>query len=184
MSDPTLISSKDQIFDNVSENANMKIVEEQKNAAKNDGKSPLRCEKCGTLKYVNFASFVNKEPDKKTIRKVMVKFIGSPCCPHETMVYLQKMAGVYGKKEPFVVLYDASTIGMVGADVVKQQAVFMRNHDNQTKMYMLRCAIVLDSLLAKQILNTLFVMKPPACQLKLFKNTCTAKKYLGEVCEK
>lgn len=164
-------------------NANQKNNNEAK-AKASDGTEPLKCPHCETVKFVNFASFAQKPPTGTEVRKVIVKFNGTPCCEYETESYLKKMASVYECKEQFITLYDARNVGMLGTDTIKQQASFMRKKDSLTRKYMRRCAIIVNGVVARQLVNGLFTLKAPACDLECFDTPVEAQAYLKVVSSK
>lgn len=110
--------------------------------------------------------------------KVHVKFNGVPSNTQEIDDYLKKIDEVYQKKEPFMVLYDASNIGLLMPHHVKKQADFMREKDSLTSKYLKRCAIIVFNGVARTLLDGLFVLKPPACPLQVYQDIENAKIYL------
>ena len=116
----------------------------------------------------------------KHVTKVIVRFTDTSCCEASVDSYLQNMSTVYERKEPFVVIYDATQIGRIPLTLVNKQANFMRKYDQITKKYLLRCAIVLTSEWARKTLKFLFTLKPPACDLKTFYTIDEAKNWIKQ----
>ena len=135
-----------------------------------------RCAGCGTNKETKFASVGSHMSD---ITKVVVRFVGKPCCMEETNAYLKDMTEIYDKKIPFVVLYDATNVGILNKSVIMQQAKYMRSMDMYTRMYMSRCAIVVSSNMARTMLNTLFMIRKPVVPLKIYSDVLKAKQFLN-----
>jgi hypothetical protein len=120
---------------------------------------------------------VDSRDDNGRLR-VMVRFSGCPTCDGDVDTYLSDLNDVYEQEKKFVLLYDARNIGNITPKVMWRQASFMRKKDSHTKRLVTKCAIVLSSPLARKLLDTLFVIKPPACPLEVFDCIDEAKKYL------
>jgi hypothetical protein len=130
------------------------------------------------LQFVNI-SVVKDDPK---ITKVIVRFYGTSCCDVTVDNYLSSMKKVYADKIPFVILYDATQIGRVSLGTINKMAKFMREFDEATNEFMLRCAITLSSEWARAALKMLFVIKPPACkELDTFTTLKKAKSWLAEI---
>ena len=98
--------------------------------------------------------------------KVLVRFSGRPK-NKEMNDYLNHIGKIYRFEIPFIIIYDASDIGMLSLAEVTQQADFMRIKDLDTRRLIKACAIVLTNQIAKGLLNTLFTFKQPACPYKV-----------------
>jgi hypothetical protein len=92
--------------------------------------------------------------------------------------YLQEIDIVYKKNKPFYLLYDASEIGLVSPEAVRQQVTFMRSRDTDTKRLVRKCAIIVKSSVVRAILDSLFTIKKPACDLRIFESHVHAKDWL------
>ena len=109
--------------------------------------------------------------------KVVCRFSGIPN-GKDMDLYLNEIDTVYKKNKPFYLLYDASEIGLVPPDVVKQQVKFMRARDTDTKRLVRKCAIIIKSTVVRAILDGLFNIKKPACDLRIFESHIHAKDWL------
>lgn len=138
--------------------------------------------RCNCAKPLTFVQIkIVSKPNRVT--KVLVRFDGTSCCDLGVDSYLKSMSKVYEKEQPFVVIYDATTIGRIPMTLVNKQASFMRKYDHITKNYLLRCAVVLTSEWARKSLKLLFMLKPPACTLKTFCKIDEAKAWITVVTE-
>jgi hypothetical protein len=109
--------------------------------------------------------------------KVDCRFSGVPN-GIEMEQYLQEIDIVYKKNKPFYLLYDASEIGLVSPEAVRQQVTFMRSRDTDTKRLVRKCAIIVKSSVVRAILDSLFTIKKPACDLRIFESHVHAKDWL------
>jgi hypothetical protein len=132
---------------------------------------------------MTFAIVGSKKDGQKL--KVIVKFNGSPENDDDIDSYLQKLADIYDQNERFVILYDASAIGIVSPKYLWRQVTFMRTYDAKTKQLMLKCAIVVSSPAARLALKTIFYAKPPACEMQVFSDDAggrtEAKRFLKDI---
>lgn len=127
---------------------------------------------------MSFAKVGVKQDDDECW-SVFVKFTGTPRDSNEVQEYLNKIKFVYDSHNDFVLMYEAEDIGLVSPMVLAQQANFMREVDHLTSSRVRGCSINLANSFADKMLQTLFVMKPPACPLKVFtKDKEAAKEYL------
>lgn len=110
--------------------------------------------------------------------RVVVKFFGVPCCERDMDAFLRDVDEIYKKDQEFLILYDATQVGFVGASMVQKQIAFMRGHDEETRRLIKKCAVVVNTTFASAIVNGIFAVKPPACPLKVFADVDAAKQYL------
>ncbi len=126
-----------------------------------------------------FAQVLTKKEEPDGLLKVYVRF--SNQSPTNEMIdkYLSEIEDVYNQKRKFIVLYDASDISiMIGPAQLYRQVAFMQKKDAETREYLLRCAIVITSPFVKALLDGVFALKSPACELKIFNNVIDAKAFL------
>ncbi len=126
---------------------------------------------------MSFAEIKIKEGD--ALLKVFVKF-GSESPTNEALDdYLNEIAKVYDRKCEFVILYDASNISMfITPTQLVRQSQFMRKRDQETRKYLVRCAIVMTSTVVRVMLQNLLKLKPAACELEIFDSLSAAQDYL------
>jgi hypothetical protein len=109
--------------------------------------------------------------------KVIVRFEGCPT-DQELDDYLNEVGKIYLEELPFYILYDARNVGLLTPSQIKKQVTFMRNHDQQTRRLIKRCAIVVTSSWARTALDAIFKLKPAACDLKIVQTFEDAQRYL------
>lgn len=117
---------------------------------------------------------------KQLGNRVIVLFDGQPKDDEECTAYLQLLDKVYLQKKKFIILYDARKIGWLSWKHIKRQAEFMKTKEPQTKLYMERAAVVVKSLSARSVLNTLFSIRKPVAPVHVFTNIHQAKDYLRD----
>jgi uncharacterized membrane protein YwzB len=116
---------------------------------------------------------------KQKGNRVIVKFNGAPKSDIECLEgYVHLLEQVYAKQEKFLILYDARDIAWMSFHHIKMQAEFMKEKEPQTRLYMVRAAIVVNSFAARTILNTLFSIRKPAAPCQIFTDLEEAKEYL------
>lgn len=118
-----------------------------------------------------------KVKDETELTKVIVRLRGIPK-DNEMEQYLDYLNSVYQANKLFLIIYDASDIGMLSLSQIHKQADFMRSRDAETRRLIKKCAIVLTSAWARTALATLFTLKPPACDLKVVDSMEEARKFL------
>lgn len=128
----------------------------------------------------NFVKIEQREDKTQNILKVIVRFSGTPT-DEEMIDYLRFVGDIYKLNHPFIIIYDASEIGMLTLAQVYKQADFMRARDADTRRLIKCCAIILTSQIAKTMLNTVFTLKPPACKLDVFKTMEEAKIWIKKI---
>jgi hypothetical protein len=125
-----------------------------------------------------FCKFGIKESDDRI--RVFIKLQGVPQDDSDIASFLHQLDNVYKTKKSFVCLYDVRAIGRIAPSVLWTLASYLRKKDDETRERLLRCAIVISSAFAKKILDSLFVLKKPACPLETFSNMESAKEWLRE----
>lgn len=109
--------------------------------------------------------------------RVIVKLENSPSCDKEVVDYLHAIEKIYDKNERFIILYDCLNVDHVSWRHIWMQAKFMKDQEARTKQLMVRAAIVTRSS-SKKLLNILFTLRKPSCDLEVFDNMDRAKEYL------
>ncbi len=109
--------------------------------------------------------------------KVLIRFTGSPI-DTEMKEYLEFVDDVYARNLPFAMIYDASEIGLLSFNRIRDQADFMRKKDALTRKLVRKCAIVLTNAFAIKTLELLFRMKPAACPYAIVDTMDKAKIYM------
>jgi len=109
--------------------------------------------------------------------KVIVRFEGTPT-DSELDQYLNEVNDIYEQNKPFYILYDATNIGMLTPPQILRQVHFMRNRDLDSRRLIKKCAIVISSMFARNALDGIFRLKPPACPVGIFSSEKEAKDYL------
>lgn len=112
--------------------------------------------------------------------RIIITFDGFPQNDTEYMSAIQLVKNIYDKKERFIILYDARKIGWLSWKRIKMQADFMKSQEEFTKKYMVRAAVIVNSVAARAILNTLFGLRKPAAPCKIFTDIEGGKQYLKE----
>jgi hypothetical protein len=136
------------------------------------------CQHCSATRTNPFTRVRVKDgTDDKHVR-VLVTFDGVPCCDETVDEYLGLVSDVYDRDVSFVMMYDARNIGIPTSGMMAKQAGFMRLRDADTTRLMVRCAIVTDSMIVKTMLDGLFLLKPPATDLRVFATMKEAKTFL------
>jgi len=125
-----------------------------------------------SVKYKPFAIV------KQNQNRVIVKLEGLPKDDEDCVRYLDKLKTVYAQKNKFLILFDARKIGWISFKHIQLQAAFMRKMEPETRKYMTRCAIVVQSWGSKAVLQTLFKFRKPAAPLEIFQDIKLAKDYL------
>jgi predicted component of type VI protein secretion system len=115
---------------------------------------------------------------KQKNNRVIVKFSGFPQDDKECKGYLQLLDEIYQQKMPFIILYDARNIGWLSWKHIHIQANFMKSKEIQTKKYMIRAAVVVNSIAARSILKTLFSIRKPAAPCQVFTSIEKGKEFL------
>ena len=109
----------------------------------------------------------------------IIRFVGIPS-DVEFQEYLTAIEQLYVDKCCFIALFDASKIGNLSLTYIRKQAEFMIKMEDFTRLYMKRVVIIANPA-AKLLLQILFKIKTPACDLKVFTHyNNKAKKYLSE----
>lgn len=137
------------------------------------------CGDCGALVTTPFFSCEENDPGSDQVLKVIVVFVGVPCCSATLERYMQSIEEIYRRDRRFEVLWDARRIGIPSRRVLQVQASFMQKLDPLTRRLVRCSAIVVSSKLAKNMLRVLFRMKPPACPLRIFEDLDMARAFLS-----
>ena len=137
------------------------------------------CRSCGVSKDRTFATVRTKDEGPATMLKVEVSFAGTACCPEATQAYLSELRGIYDRRRPFQVMYNALHIGMPSMAQVRTQVDFMRAMDTITREYVVSAAVVIRSKYGRKLLKGIFKVKPPACPLRVFSSKPDAVGYLA-----
>ena len=111
--------------------------------------------------------------------RVIVKMSGT-ATDDQIEEYLQAMKRLYSENKPFLIVYDTSTIGHLSLTQIHRQATFMQEMESQTRIIMKRAAVLVQTALFKNILNKLFVFRPPATDLEVFNNMKDCQEYLSK----
>ena len=117
---------------------------------------------------------------KQKGNRVIVKIDKIPKLDSEVETYLDEIRAIYDQNKKFIILYDCENMGWMSMKHLHMQAKFMRSQESRTKDLMVRAAIYLPNKAGKTLLNTLFKLVKPACELQVFDNIVDAKKFLSE----
>jgi hypothetical protein len=117
---------------------------------------------------------------KQVGHRVVVRFSGIPSCERDIDEYFSFMEDVYARDQPFLALFDISQVGFIPLSDAKRQAAFMREKDEITRRIMKRAAIVSTGVITRSVLNVIFAIKKPACDICVFDTLDRAQQYLRD----
>lgn len=98
---------------------------------------------------------------------VIVRLDKTPRQMKDITDYLHDMRLIYEKKEQFMVLYDCLGLDVLEKKYIDVQVQFMRDQAEKTKNLMVCAAIVVNNLVLRGIIRTMFVVQPPACPIHI-----------------
>ncbi len=108
--------------------------------------------------------------DREEFPLVIVTFTGAKPTPANFQEYLNELYANYSPKQPFVLVFDATLARVPGISYQKQQAEWMREHQNLIKSYCLGIAYVIPSTIIRNVLNLIFKIQPDVVDNKVFPN--------------
>lgn len=111
--------------------------------------------------------------------RVIIRLTGKPKSAQEVEEYLGKLEVIYQKKQKFVMLYDASLCAMPEYRYIRMQASFMETKEAETRKYVVRTAICVSSVIARTVLQTLFLLRKPTAPCQIFGTMEEAKQWLS-----
>lgn len=100
---------------------------------------------------------------------VNVKLSGVPEDMIEFEDYLKGFDLLYEKKRKFSLIIDSTEIGAISAYHIARQAFHMHSNENNTKKYVKKVALIITSDSIRKLLNGLFQMRSPVCEVEIFK---------------
>ena len=100
---------------------------------------------------------------------VNVKLSGVPEDMIEFEDYLKGFDLLYEKKREFSLIIDSTEIGAISAYHIARQAFHMHSNENNTKKYVKKVALIITSDSVRKLLNGLFQMRKPVCEVEIFK---------------
>jgi hypothetical protein len=100
---------------------------------------------------------------------VNVKLSGVPEDMIEFEDYLKGFDLLYEKKREFSLIIDSTEIGAISAYHIARQAFHMYSNENNTKKYVKKVALIITSDSVRKLLNGLFQMRKPVCEVEIFK---------------
>lgn len=101
---------------------------------------------------------------------VQVTFGPAPTDQKEFEQYLSWLRELYSAQQRFRIMFDGSSVGFGSLKYIDQQVKFMKENEDNTIKLMEKAAIVVNSPMAKQIVNIVFKLKPPATPIRVFDN--------------
>lgn len=100
---------------------------------------------------------------------VNVKLSGVPEDMTEFEDYLKGFDLLYERKRKFSLIIDSTDIGSISAYYIARQAFHMHSNEDNTKKYVKKVALIITSVSVKKLLNGLFQMRKPVCEVEIFK---------------
>lgn len=100
---------------------------------------------------------------------VNVKLTGVPEDMTEFEDYLKGYDLLYEKKLIFSLIIDSTNIGLISAYYIARQAFHMHSNEENTKKYVKKVALIITSDSVRKLLNGLFQLRNPVCEVKIFK---------------
>ena len=100
---------------------------------------------------------------------VNVKLSGIPEDMTEFEDYLKGFDLLYERKRKFSLVIDSTDIGSISAYYIARQAFHMHSNEDNTKKYVKKVFLIITSVSVRKLLNGLFQMRKPVCEVEIFK---------------
>lgn len=112
--------------------------------------------------------------------RILFTFTGSPS-EEDCKKFFECMDKIYSNCKPFIVLFDAAQMKTASYSHIKLFAKYMKERQDLTKKFMKRAAIVANNTVVRAVINTLFKLRKPVTDIKIFKTDEQAKVFLRQV---
>ena len=87
------------------------------------------------------------------------------------------------KNDEFNLLYDITNITNIPFNLIIKHIKLMKTRNENIKLLLKKCAIVLNSSIAENLVQLIFKLKPPICDVKIFNTKKDAKIWLKNTLE-
>jgi len=106
--------------------------------------------------------------DREQFPLVVVTFTGAKPTPTNFQQYLDELYANYAPKQPFVLVFDATSAKVPGITYQKKQAEWMREHQDLIQSYCLGIAYVMPSAVIRNVLKLIFKLQNDPVPSKVF----------------
>lgn len=119
---------------------------------------------------------------KRFPRFLQVHLQNSPSSDAEFQEYMQGLHDMYTHQKSFSLLFDASRLSPhMSPQYLLQQAMYMKESEDNARKYLQKIAIVTNSVLVKGLINNLFLIHRPVSDTKIFTDKKEALRWLFNI---
>lgn len=108
------------------------------------------------------------EFDRSDYPLINITFTGEKPTDENFQAYLEGSYQNYEHREPIALVFDATNAAIPGLRYQKQQADWMREHDELIRTYCLGIAYVVPNPLIRQVMRAIFKLQQNATAFKVF----------------
>ncbi len=106
--------------------------------------------------------------DRDQFPLVVITFTGAKPTPANFRQYLDELYANYERKQPLALVFDATSATVPGISYQKQQAEWMREHQNLIQSYCRGIAYVIPSAVIRNVLKLIFKIQRDPVPSKVF----------------
>jgi hypothetical protein len=97
--------------------------------------------------------------------------------------YKDFINSLFNENDEFNLLYDITNITNIPFNLIIEHIKLMKTRNENIKLLLKKCAIVLNSSIAENLVQLIFKLKPPICDVKIFNTKKDAKIWLKNTLE-
>lgn len=108
--------------------------------------------------------------DRERFPLVLVTFTGAKATATNFQQYLDELYANYDRKQPFILVFDATSATVPGISYQKQQAAWTSEHRDLIETYCLGIAYVIPSAVIRNVLKLILKIQRDPVPSKVFSN--------------
>lgn len=116
--------------------------------------------------------------------RIIVTLTGEQETPDNFQEYLDELYANYDRREPFVLLFDASRAGRPNMHYQRKQAQWMKENKKLIQTYCLGVGYVVPNNMLRQLLKTIFTIQKNPVPFRVFKSLENANEWADDVISK
>jgi hypothetical protein len=105
--------------------------------------------------------------DASVFPAIRISFIGSLADDNDFQMLLGQWSVLYSLKKPFTLIFDTTQMGSVPVSYCAKMALFIRKMREESKKYLKRTIVLLDSTLVANLLKTVLSIQGPVCPVSI-----------------
>ncbi len=105
--------------------------------------------------------------DASIFPTIRISFVGSLKDDNDFQMFLGQWSVLYSLKKPFTLIFDTTKMGAVPVSYCAKMALFIRKMRENSKKYLKRTIVLLNSTIVANLLKTILSIQGPVCPVSI-----------------